>query len=525
MTSPPPATGLGIGPYELLERVGVGGMGEVWRARHRTLGRLVAVKLIRAGTLGVSADDDRVALGRFEREARVAASLRSPHAIQVQDFGVTPEGTFFQVMELLDGLDLQALVERFGAQPPGRVVGLLRHAADALTEAHQLGFVHRDVKPSNLFLCRLGTRGDFLKVLDFGLARPAASDVHVTRTGGIPGSAATTAPELLRSDPPTDKADVYALGCVATWLLAGRLPFAATTAIEMVVAHLEKAPAPLDPGVPAPLAELVARCLTKDPAARPTSRELSRLLAATGLEAVWSEEQAEAWWEENQPGRAPTVVVGEGPAPSREQVYTRLRREFEESRIDLGEYERRLDVARRAQTPVAVLDALRGLPDLPQPTALVKVANPDLPAPRPGSTRRLVTVLASTRRAGAWQPDASTRLVTVFGGAELDLRAAVLGPGMTELRCVTVFGSVEITVPPGLYVELNGVGVLGSFDGESGAAQPPTAGPWVRVSGVAVMGSVDVVVKPLPVPGRSFGEVAVAALTRARDAVLGKPEE
>ena len=513
-----------IGPYDLIDRVGEGGMGEVWRARHRTLGRLVAVKLIRSGTLGASVEDDRVTLRRFEREAQTAAALRSPHSIQIQDFGVTPEGNFFQVMELLDGIDLQAVVERYGPLPPGRVVALLRQAADALGEAHAQGFVHRDIKPSNLFLCRLGTRVDFLKVLDFGLARPAdAADVHMTRTGAIPGSPATLAPEILRGEAPTDKADVYALGCVATWLLMGRLPFEARTPIEMVVAHLEKAPIVLE-GVPAPLAEIVAACLAKDPGRRPSIRELSRQLAGTGLETSWSEEQAEAWWELNRPERAPVVTRSESPAPDRERVYQRLREHFESSRIDLNDYERRLEVARRAESPVAVLDALRGLPaELPQPTAMVKVETAEIqPAATGIATRKIVSVMSSNKRGGVWHPNVRTKVVSVMGDATLDLRTAQMEPGMTEIHCVAVMGSIEIIVPPGMYAEVNGIGVAGSFEGDSGAARPPDAGqPWVRVTGVAVFGSVEVQVKPLPVPGRSIGELASQVIQK----VLGKPKE
>ncbi len=497
--TPPPTS---LGAYELLERIGQGGMGEVWRARHRTLGKAVAVKLIRAGTLGESVEADREVLRRFEREAHVAAALRSPHAIQLQDFGVTPDGAFFQVMELLDGLDLRQLVERFGAVPAGRAVGLLRQAADALAEAHSLGFVHRDVKPSNLFLCRLGTRVDFVKVLDFGLARRTdGGDPSLTRTGGIPGSPATLAPEVLRGQPPTDKADVYALGCVATWLLTGHLPFEGASAIEVIVGHLERAPAPLVDAsgapIPAPLAASVASALAKDPAARPTIREFSRALAATGLESTWTEETAEAWWTLNQPAATARAPVAPASVPfSREQAYARLRKDFEASRINVGEYERRMSVARVADSPVQILDALRGLPDEPAP--LVVVAPPP-PAPTTTaltapSAPRIVAVLSSQVRSGAWRPESNTEVAAVMGSVELDLSSAVLEPGMTELHCSAFLGSIEITVPQGLFVEIAGSGFLGSFEGSSGGLK--RAGePWIRVTGNAVLGSVEVRVR------------------------------
>lgn len=503
MTTPPTL----LGPYELLERIGQGGMGEVWRARHRTLGKLVAIKLIRAGTLGASVEADREVLRRFEREAHVAAALRSPHAIQLQDFGVTPEGAFFQVMELLDGLDLRQLVERFGPVPPGRAVGLLRQAADALAEAHGLGFVHRDVKPSNLFLCRLGTRVDFVKVLDFGLARSTdASDPSLTRTGGIPGSPATIAPEVLRGQAPTEKADVYALGCVATWLLTGHLPFEGASAIEVIIGHLERAPGPLVDAtgapIPASLVAYVHAALSKDPTDRPTIRELSRALASTGLESTWTEETAEAWWALHQPTAPVRTAAAPASLPfSREQAYARLRTDFESSRINLAEYERRMKVARVADSPVQVLDALRGLPEAPAPVVVVAPipAAPESPVPTTTaltapSAPRIASILASQVRRGAWRPESNTEVAALLGSVELDLSSAVLEPGMTELHCSVLLGSIEITVPPGLYVEIAGSGFLGSFEGSSGGLK--RAGePWIRVSGNAVLGSVEVRVR------------------------------
>lgn len=505
MTTPPTLPG----PYELIERLGQGGMGEVWRARHRTLGKLVAIKLIRAGTLGASVEADREILRRFEREAHVAAALRSPHAIQLQDFGVTPEGAFFQVMELLDGLDLRQLVERFGPVPPGRAVGMLRQAADALAEAHGLGFVHRDVKPSNLFLCRLGTRVDFVKVLDFGLARSTdGGDPSLTQTGGIPGSPATIAPEVLRGQPPTDKADVYALGCVATWLLTGHLPFEGASAIEVIVGHLERVPAPLldaaGAPIPASLAACVSSALSKDPSGRPTIRELSRALAATGLESTWTEETAEAWWSLNQPGTPVRSAAAPAALPfSREQAYARLRKDFEASRINVGEYERRMSVARVAESPVQVLDALRGLPEEPAPLVVVAPPAPVAsPVPIPPTTTaltaasapRIASVLSSQVRRGAWRPESNTEVVALLGSVELDLSSAVLEPGMTELHCSAFLGSIEITVPPGLFVEIAGSGFLGSFEGSSGGLKRPGE-PWIRVSGNAVLGAVEVRVR------------------------------
>lgn len=526
--------GVVLGNYELLDRVGQGGMGEVWRARHRSLGRLVAVKLIRPGALGGTPEEDRVVLARFEREARTAAALRSPHTIQIQDFGCADDGTFFQAMELLDGVDLQGLVQHFGPLPPARIVTLLRQACDALAEAHAQGLVHRDVKPANLFLCRFGTQGDFLKVLDFGLARTTSGspqDVLLTRAGALPGSPAYLPPEIIRgADTPTDKADVYALGCVAWWLASGRLVFTARSPIEMIVGHLERPPGALRdlvPAVPAGLSELVDACLAKDPASRPSVRELSRRLGALVMPSPWTEALADTWWDTNatalatlksevsdcEPTRPAASMPSSGAAPvggaaalgpARENVYAELRRHFEQSRIDVGDLEGRMARAAAATTTGAVQAALAGLPAAssltPLPSGPVSTA-----LTAPGSTTGLApsdawqqtfTVLGSTRRVGQWQPAAHTRVLTVFGSTEFDLRQADLLPGCTEIRVVTTFGSVEITVPPDLYVEVAGIGILGNFEGATGRTRKPASGEaWVRITGVAVFASVEVIVR------------------------------
>ena len=150
-------------------------MGEVWRARHRLLARRAAIKLVRPDTFGGRADRKQAALARFEREAQATASLRSPHTVELYDFGISDVGTFYYVMELLDGLDATALVERFGPLPAERAIHILGQVCDSLGEAHAAGLVHRDIKPSNLYVCRYGRTVDFVKVLDFGLVKPRAS--------------------------------------------------------------------------------------------------------------------------------------------------------------------------------------------------------------------------------------------------------------------------------------------------------------------------------------------------------------
>ena len=212
--------------YDLEERIGSGGMGEVWRGRHQTLARPTAIKLIREDRIkGVVADAARRVLLRFEREAKATAALRSPHTIEVYDFGVTADGHFFYAMEFLAGLDLQSLVEQFGPVPAERVVHLLLQACDSLADAHDNGMVHRDIKPANLFLCRLGPSCDHIKLLDFGLVQhdqPVAQSKKLTEEGTTAGTPAYMAPEMVVKQNGVDnRSDIYALGCVAYWLAKG----------------------------------------------------------------------------------------------------------------------------------------------------------------------------------------------------------------------------------------------------------------------------------------------------------------
>ena len=308
--APDPAAALrpaGIGPYLPIETLGSGGMGVVWRARHRLLIRPAAIKLIRPQ---VSADPDML-LRRFEREARATAALRSPHTVQLYDFGATEDGRLYYVMELLDGLDAQALVRQHGPVPPGRAVFLLRQVCHSLSEAESCRLVHRDIKPANIFLCRYGEDCDFVKVLDFGIVKrdgDEAGDAPVlTRENAVQGTPAFIAPEqALGSGAVDGRADVYAVGCVAYWLLTGQLVFTADTALGMVVQHSTAVPEPPSArtglAIPPALDALVLACLAKDPAARPqTARELSRLLAESVEPGSWTEERARDWWNQQMP--------------------------------------------------------------------------------------------------------------------------------------------------------------------------------------------------------------------------------
>jgi len=305
-----------LGSYRLEEPLGKGGMGEVFRATHQMLARPAAVKLIRPEILGSSSPAAaRVLIERFRREAKAAASLQSPHTIGLYDFGVANDGTFFLVMELLDGLDLETLVERFGPLPPERVVHLLRQACASLEEAHIRGLVHRDIKPSNIFTCRLGLAVDFVKVLDFGLVKAVDEGGReatlLTAPESTTGTPAYIAPEMVRGDRVADhRVDIYTLGCVGYWLLTGRLVFEAPNAIQLMYQHANATPVPpsqrSELEIPAELDSVILACLAKYPEERPqTAGEMSRRLA-TAVPAAWTEEQAQRWWDRHHPESART---------------------------------------------------------------------------------------------------------------------------------------------------------------------------------------------------------------------------
>ncbi len=232
-----------LGSYRLVEPLGSGGMGEVWRAEHVMLARPAAIKLIR--TSG-SAAPSREVQKRFEREARATARLSSPHTVQVFDYGTTDEGTFYYVMELLDGFDLDTLVKNFGPVPPERAIYLLRQACDSLAEAHARGLIHRDIKPANIYVCRYGIEVDFIKLLDFGLVKSAgamdAADGTLTAVGTIAGTPGYMSPEMALGKNVGPEADIYSLGCVGYWLLTGRPVFERDTPVELLIDHARTAP-------------------------------------------------------------------------------------------------------------------------------------------------------------------------------------------------------------------------------------------------------------------------------------------
>ena len=300
--------GVRVGSYSLIEQLGSGGMGEVWLARHQLLARPAAVKIVREAAVGAGEDAHALRL-RFTREAQATAELQSPHTVQLFDFGLTDTGSFYYVMERLRGMDLQRMVERYGPLPPARAVFLLKQACLSLSEAHALGLVHRDIKPANLFICRLGPQYDFLKVLDFGVVSRQAreSTASITVTGMVLGTPAFLAPELVSGDGPFDgRADIYALGCVAFWLLTGRPPFEAGDAMSMLMHHSSTAPLPpstmSEESVPADVDALVLECLSKAPSLRPANADvLWERLSKLSVADRWEPRHARVWWELHDP--------------------------------------------------------------------------------------------------------------------------------------------------------------------------------------------------------------------------------
>jgi len=301
-----------MGNYKLVERLGRGGMGEVWRADHRRLARSAAVKFIRRDTLeSSSADDLQNMVSRFEREASATAQLRSPHTVELYDFGVTPEGTLYYVMELLDGMDTETLIKRFGPLKPERVACLMAQACRSLDEAHRVGLIHRDIKPANVLVCRLGNELDFVKILDFGLVRStvasAAHQTQLTAAGMVGGTPAYIAPEMVVDASSVDHAvDIYGLGCVAYWMLTGQLVFEGGSSVSILMQHVRSDPIPpsqrTELPIPADLEQVVLDCLAKNPSGRPQSaEELEQRLLACSFDRPWTPDRARKWWQQHAP--------------------------------------------------------------------------------------------------------------------------------------------------------------------------------------------------------------------------------
>jgi serine/threonine protein kinase len=287
-----------LGQYTLEQKIGEGGMGEIYRARHAMLRRPTAIKVM-------TGDGSEAALRRFEKEVQLTARLTHPNTISIYDYGRTPDGRFYYAMEFLDGLTLEELVTRSGPQPAARVIHLLSQVCGALREAHGVGLIHRDIKPANVYLCARGGVRDVVKVLDFGLVREFRSDGSVTGSNLdiLVGTPLFLSPEAILTPAQLDsRADIYALGALAYVLLTGGPPFAGRTLVELCGHHLHSIPElPSTRGVVVPddLEQVVMACLAKDPAARPqTALEVSQRLRGCRDAGLWGEAEAERWWAE-----------------------------------------------------------------------------------------------------------------------------------------------------------------------------------------------------------------------------------
>lgn len=289
-----------LGQYTLEDKIGEGGMGSVYRARHAMLRRPTAVKLLHP-------DVSERQIKRFEREVQLTAMLTHPHTIVVYDYGRTPEGIFYYAMEYLDGFNLDVLVQIAGPQAPGRVIHWMRQACGALSEAHSVGLIHRDVKPANVYVCERGGYPDFVKVLDFGLVKEIdggdAGRVSISTESVITGTPLYLSPEAIKTPKEIDaRSDLYALGCVAYYLLTGANVFEGGSVVEICGHHLHTHPEPPSARLGKPIASdletIVLDCLAKNPDNRPaTARALADRLAACADAGSWNESSARAWWD------------------------------------------------------------------------------------------------------------------------------------------------------------------------------------------------------------------------------------
>jgi len=302
-----------LGQYRLRHRIGAGGMGEVYLAEHQLLKRRCAIKLIRAN----KANDPR-ALARFEREVRATATLMHWNIVEIFDYGSTDNGTFYYVMEYLPGLSVLDMVDRYGPVSPERTIHLLEQTCDALREAHSIGLIHRDVKPGNIFAAKRGGVYDVAKLLDFGLVKPAhePESLELTQDGLITGSPLYMSPEQASaSSEPDARSDIYALGAVAYFMLAGRPPFNADKAMQVLLAHINEPAAALSqcrPDVPDDLERVIMRCLAKRPEDRyQDAVRLREALLACHSAGAWTREDAAGWWQ--HPERVVPETVDSAP--------------------------------------------------------------------------------------------------------------------------------------------------------------------------------------------------------------------
>ena len=309
-----------LGQYTLADKIGEGGMGAVYTARHAFLRRPTAVKLIRSGHANPAM------LARFEREVQLTSQLTHPNTIAIYDYGRTPEGTFYYAMEYLPGLPLDRVILDDGPQPEARVVHVVKQICASLAEAHRISLVHRDVKPANVMLCERGGTYDVVKVLDFGLVKElnAANDPGVTTLEDVVGTPLYMAPEgVVTATNVTPRSDVYAVGAVAYALLTGQNVFSGKSAVEVIGHHLHTAPVPPSQRLGAPVSPVLERLILACLAKRPEDRPADAGAVLTALDddwngAPWTQRQAREWWETRAPAmlaarRASEESLSRGP--------------------------------------------------------------------------------------------------------------------------------------------------------------------------------------------------------------------
>ena len=308
-----------LGQYTLEDKIGEGGMGAVYRARHAFLRRPTAVKLIRSQVASSEA------LARFEREVQLTSALSHPNTIAIYDYGRTEEGIFYYAMEYLPGIPLDRLVKDEGPQPQARVVHLLKQICASLAEAHRIGLVHRDVKPANVMLCERGGLYDVVKVLDFGLVKDVATDdAALTAAHHIVGTPLYMAPESINRSTPVDaRSDVYSVGGVAYALITGQPVFTGKSGVDIIGHHLHSIPLPpskrLGVAVDPFLERLILNCLSKRPDDRPADAGALLAQIEEGWKgATWTQAEAKAWWETRAPAmlearRAAETSASQGP--------------------------------------------------------------------------------------------------------------------------------------------------------------------------------------------------------------------
>lgn len=304
-----------LGQYVLDEKIGEGGMGVVYRARHALLRRPTAIKLVLPDRAPAQL------LLRFEREVQLTAKLNHPNTVSIYDYGRTPEGVFYYAMEYLDGIDLEELVRRFGPQSPSRVASILQQVGGSLAEAHSVGLVHRDIKPANIILCDRGALPETAKVVDFGLVKDVSNlgrgKPTLSSVNAIIGTPLYLAPEsILTPDTVDGRADLYALGAVGYYLLTGQPVFTGSSVVEVCAQHIHAPPLPpslrLGSPVPEALEALILHCLKKDPADRPRSALDALSALETSGVPPWSRDDSAAWWRVHGPA---AKVRTRSPAP------------------------------------------------------------------------------------------------------------------------------------------------------------------------------------------------------------------